>query len=243
MCLYTLYTHLYKVEPSTITFPKIGTITCTSDGAYEVGPLEHLGGLFGTAAEYFEAWTLNSKFGLDADEYYEMYAKPHAKEIRASVHEFSKRMTKMAKALPAYNEGPFPLVHGDLNSFKVLVDDDYHIVALIDFETTHTCPWEAIPFPSNIDRHPAPLGPAEWYDSKDNPADESLKQLWRNQELYVDEVRRLEKAKGLAPMLSEHLGNWRRSDLAVAMQLFREGSMGFYDQILDNYIAYLLSIG
>ncbi|KAM5442587.1 hypothetical protein MferCBS31731_002466 [Microsporum ferrugineum] len=41
---------------------------------------------------------------------------------------------------PKYNHGPFFLMHGDLRSANILVDDDLNIVSVLDWEWSHTIP-------------------------------------------------------------------------------------------------------
>ncbi|EFW18237.1 conserved hypothetical protein [Coccidioides posadasii str. Silveira] len=41
---------------------------------------------------------------------------------------------------PEHNHGPFVLMHGDLRSANILVDDDLNIVSVLDWEWSHTIP-------------------------------------------------------------------------------------------------------
>jgi RIO-like serine/threonine protein kinase len=39
---------------------------------------------------------------------------------------------------------PFPLDHGDWNDQNVLIDDDYRVVGMLDWELTRTCSHEYV---------------------------------------------------------------------------------------------------
>lgn len=41
---------------------------------------------------------------------------------------------------PEYNHGPFILTHGDLRTPNIIIDDDYNIVSILDWEWSHTVP-------------------------------------------------------------------------------------------------------
>ncbi|KAM5457298.1 hypothetical protein MaudCBS49596_000493 [Microsporum audouinii] len=71
------------------------------------------------------------------------------KDARAylySLHE--SRRFLMEWVDPEYNHGPFFLMHGDLRSANILVDDDLNIVSVLDWEWSHTIPAQMFVPPS-----------------------------------------------------------------------------------------------
>ena len=41
---------------------------------------------------------------------------------------------------PEYNHGPFILMHGDLRPPNIVIDDNYNIISILDWEWSHTIP-------------------------------------------------------------------------------------------------------
>lgn len=235
-----------QTEMSSLTFPKIGTVIRLHSGTYDIGPLPGLGGPFDTATEYLEAWAESAKFPnledvrvscngaaggkiVDNKEVEEKISK-----LEASILTFPSRLKKLAANIPLRNDGPFPLIHSDFASWNVLVDDDYNVVGVIDWEYSHTGPWEMVHFAMGFMPTPAPMSPSEWYDSAGMPLKENLKKTFKEMEEYVDVVRQVEQAKALSPTLSAVLSDRAGQDLAYAMRLYTiDGKRGYYSKILD----------
>ncbi|OAX78043.1 hypothetical protein ACJ72_07653, partial [Emergomyces africanus] len=53
---------------------------------------------------------------------------------------YNSRQFLMQWVQPEHNHGPFVLMHGDLRSSNILVDDDLNIVSVLDWEWSHTIP-------------------------------------------------------------------------------------------------------
>ncbi|EQL34180.1 hypothetical protein, variant [Blastomyces dermatitidis ATCC 26199] len=66
-----------------------------------------------------------------------------------SLHKSCCFLMKWVK--PEYNHGPFILMHGDLRSANILVDDDLNIVSVLDWEWSHTIPVQMFIPPSWLD--------------------------------------------------------------------------------------------
>ncbi|WEW56652.1 hypothetical protein PRK78_002100 [Emydomyces testavorans] len=49
---------------------------------------------------------------------------------------------------PKYNQGPFVLMHGDLRPPNIIIDDDFNIVSILDWEWSHTVPVQLFVPPS-----------------------------------------------------------------------------------------------
>ena len=150
---------------------------------------------------------------------------------------FPTRLKKLAATIPIRNSGPFPLIHADFGFWNVVVDDDYKILGLIDWESTYVQPWETVRFPLCMGPSPAPMGPSQWYDADGVPVDENLRKGLEEEKSYVDAVRRYEEARGLSPTLSNVLGDRAGQDLAYALHSYDEGVHGWYSRILDIHHA------
>ena len=163
----------------------------------------------------------------------ELYGEENGKELDASMVAFPNKLKKLAATIPTRNSGPFPLIHVDFGFWNVVVDDDYKILGLIDWESAHVQPWESVRFPLCVGPSPAPMGPPQWYDAGGVPLTEDLKKGLEEEKDYVDAVRRYEEARGLSPTLSNVLGDRAGQDLAYALHCYGEGMHGWYSRILD----------
>lgn len=231
---------------SSLTFPKIGTLIRLQDGSYDIGPLPGLGGPFDTATEYLEAWAEAAQFpnlesvrescvgaagGKAVDD---KDTEERISRLEASILAFPSRLKKLAVNVPLRNNGPFPLIHSDFAPWNILVDDDYKVLGVIDWEFSHTGPWEMVHFFMGFMPTPAPMAPPEWYDDAGMPLRDNLKETFREMKEYVDVVRQVERAKGLSPTLSAVLSDRAGQDLAFAMRLYAvNGKHGYYSRILD----------
>ena len=222
------------MEIASLTFPKIGAIVRLEDGTYDLGPLPGLGGPFSTVTEYLKAWAKTARFPhlSRAKEGCGEYCD----EIVAQIADFPDKLQDLAASVSARDLGPFPLFHPDFGHNNIIVDDDYKILGVVDWEHACSVPWECIYFPVTLLVVPA-LMDAPWnYDENGIATDEETRSLIDEQAGYVDLVKQAERSKGLSSLLSTTLANKANQDLAYAMKLYTEdGKFGFYAKILDAH--------
>ncbi|KAK1657037.1 hypothetical protein BDP55DRAFT_41921 [Colletotrichum godetiae] len=131
-----------QVQLATVQLPMIGTIVSRNeDGTYRQGPIRGLGGPFNTATEFFQAWAAKTTFGM-TDEELRTASGQYADEIIPSVSSFPKSISDLASRLSARDHCPFPLCHGDFGHNNIIVDDEYRVLGLIDWEASFAGPWE-----------------------------------------------------------------------------------------------------
>ena len=153
--------------------------------------------------------------------------------IIAQISHFPPRVGKLASKLSARDQGPFPLFHVDFGHNNIVVDDDYSVLGVIDWEHACSVPWERIHFPWTLTVLPAPMVP-DSYDEDGRPIDPSTRTTLGEQKGYISTVQETEQTKGLSPELSTTLANQASQDLAYAMKLYTEdGVCGQYTNILD----------
>lgn len=217
-------------------FPKIGRVIRGSDGSYTVGPFPDLGGPFSTAAEYFTAWAQHAKFPMSESQQHRL-PKSLGDEIRSSIRDFPSRLAAMAGRVSLAG-GPFPLYHTDFRHSNLIIDPDYNILSVIDWEDASTVPWEAVEFPLFLSTTPPPMD-APWnYDDEGLPTDPSVRQVWHERDEYVRFVREAEVERGLDQCLSATLANRPVQNLAGALKLFLDpGKIGFYCKVLEQFSA------
>lgn len=227
-------TSTYQAEISRITFPRIGQVTRLCDGTYDVGPLEGLGGPFDTAAEYFEAWARHVEFPM-GDDKIRACSGPAADEILQSIAEFPARIGKLASRLCARDAGPFPLIHPDFGHNNIIVDDEYNVLGVIDWEGAQTVPWAAINFPLTLSAVPKAADAPWCYDADGQPKDPKSRERAADRVRYVAAVREAERKAGSPTPLADCLGDPKVQDVAAAMHLFNDGKVGFFTKVLDQH--------
>ncbi|KAK0100468.1 hypothetical protein ONS95_008418 [Cadophora gregata] len=231
------------VQLSAVQLPKIGTIVSINrDSTYQQGPIPGLGGPFDTATEFFKAWAAKVEFGM-SDEQLRAASGPYAAEIIPSVSSFAKAINELAGRLSIRDRGPFPLCHGDFGHNNVIVNDRYHILGVIDWESAFAGPWEVFAdFPLTFQTVP-PAMDAPWnYDEEGSPQSTDLIQKFADQKAYMAAVRQEENRNdGISLCLSEALGDSRRRQLATAMRLYQNGKVGWYSKLIDEFLSELIS--
>ena len=233
----SFYTALakYQTEISSITFPKIGSIARLPDGTYDVGPLPKLGGPFETATEYLQAWAKHARFYGGTD-WLKDNCGAYGEEILRGVLDFPQQVSKLAGGRLIHNGGPFPLIHVDFNHSNIVVDDEWNIIGVIDWESAQTAPWQTVEFPQTFSFCPRSMD-APWnYDDDGIATDEETRTQIKDREVYLDLVRRYERSVVKQPLLSGVLGSQASQDLATAMRFYTSvGKAGLYSKIFDAH--------
>ncbi len=233
----SFYTTLakYHAEISSITFPKIGSIVRLPDGTYDVGPLPTLGGPFETATEYLQAWAKHAEF-YGGTECLIDYCGGYHEEILRDVLAFPQQVSKLAGGKLLHNRGPFPLIHVDFLHSNIVVDDEWNIIGVIDWESAQTAPWQTVEFPQTFSLCPR-LMDAPWnYDDDGIATDEETRTQIKDREEYLDLVRRYERRVVKQPLLPGVLGSQATQDLATAMRFYTSvGKAGWYSKIFDAH--------
>jgi hypothetical protein len=209
------------------------------DGTYQQGPIPGLGGPFDTATEFFKAWAAKAEFGM-SDEQLQAASGPYATEIILSVNSFTKSISKLAGRLSVRDHGPFPLCHGDFGHNNVIVDDKYHVLGVIDWETAFAGPVEVFgDFPLNLSTIP-PAMDAPWnYDEEGSPRSIDLVRKCADQKDYIAAVRQEEnRSDGNNHFLSEALRDSGRQQLITAMRLYQNGKVGWYSKLIDEFCVF-----
>jgi hypothetical protein len=209
-----------------------------SDGTYIQGAIPGIGGPFETATQYFYAWAEKSKFGMD-HERLKMACGSLADEIVPSVNGFKPGFLNVAARLSVNDTGPFPLCHGDFGHNNVVVNDQYKVLGVIDWESAFAAPWEVFAdFPLTLSTTPAKMD-APWnYDENGVPKDEYSREQLRDQEIYVEAVKKAEAEQGMlnGPLISKSLRDSRRQNLIAAMRIYSNGKPGWYGKLVDDFL-------
>lgn len=213
----------------------IGTIQrINEDGTIQQGPIPGLGGPFATATEFFQTWCAKATFGLSNDRLHDSCG-PYAAQLVPSIESFPKKLAMMASRLSNFDKGPFPLIHGDFGHNNIIVDDDYQIIGVIDWEEAFAAPWEiAGDFPLTLSTVP-PAMDAPWnYDEMGRPKDSILAKKFANQKDYIANIKDAEDARSIAelPRLWNLLQDSCKQRLMTAMmRLYPSGKVGFYSNL------------
>ncbi|KAH8655558.1 hypothetical protein BX600DRAFT_70107 [Xylariales sp. PMI_506] len=221
------------VQLSMVKLPKIGTIISRdADGTYNQGPIPGLGGPFDTATKFFEAWAAKTKFSKTPEEI-RAQSGQYADEIINSVALFPSYISNTASILSVHDHGPFPLCHGDFGHNNTIVDDEYRILSLIDWEGAFAAPWEIFAsFPLLITVIPQSID-APWnYNAQGEPVSQELVEQLQDQDYYMSAVK--EEEMGECNYLSQTLQDLGRRELTTAMSYFQNGKLAWYSNLIGK---------
>lgn len=218
-----------------LRFPKIGTIVKTEDG-YDIGPFQDIGGPFDTVAAFFEAWAENAQFPSNEQKIRDlMKGAPieWTEEVLKSINEFPSQIKALARDLLHRdgNNGPFPLCHTDFLHSNIIVDDNFDVLGIIDWEGACTLPLQLITFPNFLKALPRPFDSPNNYDEDGQPVDAEDKQRWQDRRDYVQMVKSAEYEDHI---LSTCLSNEKHVSIAYCMTAFENGKLGFYNRVVDE---------
>ncbi|KAK7420723.1 hypothetical protein QQZ08_010258 [Neonectria magnoliae] len=222
-----------QADLASIRFPMIGRITQRSDGSFAIDAIPGIGGPFSTAADYLEAWSQNAKFPVPEKELRSMLPPDLEDELILSIQRFPAKLAASVRRIPL-KDGPFPLYHPDLFHSNIIIDSDYNVLSIIDWENACTVPWEVVQFPMFLASTPPPMD-APWnYDDAGEPTNQEIRERWQEQKEYLQSVMEAEERRKLDHMLSSTLADRDVQNLAGAIKLYLDpGKIGYYCKVLD----------
>jgi hypothetical protein len=213
---------------ASVRFPKIGSILKLSDGTYSVGPIPGIGGPFSSAASFFKAWAREANFPYNENTIRKRTPSELVDEILISIKDFPFQLRNFAEHY-CFQEGPFPVFHTDLYKSNVLVDSEYQILSIIDWENAIVAPWELVEFIKDLSVVPPVMDGPLYHE------EESDREILTARREYIEAVQKMEKARQLDNKLSTTLSNWCTQNLAHAIWLYHEGRIGFYTSIFKLF--------
>ncbi|KAL1849411.1 hypothetical protein VTK73DRAFT_9884 [Phialemonium thermophilum] len=223
------------VQIASARLPKIGTVLRDADGGFIVGPIPGIGGLFDTAS-FSQAWAATLRFPGDDHELRESLPPSLVDEIVRGLDEFPARLAELAPSGRYFaSAGLFPIPHADLFHTNVIVDKNFDLLGIIDWEGACTVPWELMDTPAFLGTVPRLLNPPEQYDKRGRPLDPHEAARWAEEENYATMVEEAERQAGADDRLSSVLIDKDARDLACTMHLFVLGKLGFYERVLDCF--------
>ena len=160
----------------------------------------------------------------------------YSDEIAAQIRDFPLRLKELAVNIPIRNHGPFPLFHPDYGYNNIIVDDDYKVLGVIDWENASTVPWEIVDFPLPLGITPVPIESPKFHDKYGVPKSQKTRHTLCDQKWYTEAVRQVERSKGMPPLLSAVLGDKAGQDLAAAMRIWaNDGFPGWYCKVFEAH--------
>ena len=113
-------------------------------------------------------------------------------EISTSITDFPARLKKLAVTIPLLNNGPFPLCHPDFGHQNIIVDENYNILGVIDWEDALCVPWEVVNFSLEFSIVPVIMRLLWYYDEDGELKYKGLKLKPAKRAEYVNSVREME---------------------------------------------------
>ena len=169
-------------------FDKIGSIfKNTQTGEFEVGPIPSLGGPYSTATEYYRAWA------------------SHNKSRPSDTSNFPAQIEKVAESISSHNYGPFHLIHPDFGHHNVIVDDEFNISYVIDWEHAFVGPAEmAARFPTRNQIYPDVIFALE-KDATGRIIHDGWRSCVESRDQYVKAIIAEEECRHIFPRMSDEM--------------------------------------
>ncbi|MCJ1313126.1 hypothetical protein MMC25_006803 [Agyrium rufum] len=195
-----------------------------------------LRGHFDTATEFFKPWAANVECGMPG-ELLQQACGSFADEIIPSIDLFKKSIYELADRLSCHDSGPFPLGYGDFGHNNVIVDEQWNILGVIDWEMAFAGPWEVFEdFPLTISSTPRAMD-APWNWNEDGTPKSSISaEKLADQDFYLDIVKHEEEKEEIKYLsLSAVWSDPRKQQVMTAMRLYEGGKAGFYSKVIDEF--------
>jgi Phosphotransferase enzyme family len=196
-----------------LQFQQIGCIVRKSDGTFDVGEIPGLGGPFSNSADYYRAWATKQN-------------------DKAPSPKFPSRLITAADRISRYPHGPFTLSHPDFGYHNFIVDDNYDLLAVIDWDRAKVRPLE---FSAIVPLGLAPLHSMFWeggrFDTPERRAEEVIND--REQRKYLSWVKSHQEKVGL---MIDDIWEFPQPlgiGIADAMSRFEQGNMGPWEWLID----------
>lgn len=126
------------IQLSTVQFPEIGYLHKDSDGQYRIDAMldrkGHRVGPLKTALAYYK-WRANQPLVRSNDSAIDLQ--------EAQFHSYLYKLALPFLMDGFRSEGPFPLAHNDLGVHNMLFDEQWRLLAVIDWTGACVVPWES----------------------------------------------------------------------------------------------------
>ncbi|PVH69779.1 hypothetical protein DL98DRAFT_438310, partial [Cadophora sp. DSE1049] len=182
------------------------------------------------------AWAAHAKFPKSRTEIQRSMKNGPVNEVLTAIVEFPLKVRAVANRVSSCDGGPFPVSHRDFLHSNIIVNQNYGILGVIDWEGACTVPWELVEFPLFLETVPFPMDASWNYDENGEPLDEETRQRWRERKEYVERVARFEAAEQIDDKLSATLNNQNFQNLAYTMRVYLDpGKLGFYLRVIEPF--------
>jgi Phosphotransferase enzyme family len=197
-------------------FDQICHINKDQHGDFCIGPIPGIGGPFCNSADYYRAWALSQRENPPR---------------RGKSDPFPERVSSAAEFLSVQPSGPFTLSHPDFGYHNFIVDDDYNMVAVVDWDGARVLPVEfSAAFPMFL----SSLHPIFWevgrFDDEERRGEEA--ELKVQQAQYVEMIAaEAERCKGISTMVPESRS--LRVMIAGGMLKYEVGNLNPWEWLID----------
>lgn len=210
---------------ASICLGKIGSLIFGADGMVDIGPLPASFGFqgpFSSPIDYFLSWSANAKFKNSKFLLKQSNDDTTLKALKHEVECFPARLASALEDRPPTGGTSYPLVHKDFLIHNILFDEEYNVVGVIDWENTHSAPFEVFAALTNMYSH---------FDSK------ALHMVPNEKDgkAYIHDVMHEEVKMKLANKISSSFGSIL-GDIGYCMNLFEEGRATCFTHVLKRYV-------
>ena len=175
-----------------------------------------LGGPFSNSADYYRAWAAKQNKNAPSEKLAE---------------EFPARLATVAHRISNYPRGPFNLSHPDFGYHNFIVDNNYNLLAVIDWDGAQVRPLE---FSAILPMSLAPLHPIFWVGGKfDTPERRKAEALGaREQMKYLSWIKSHEQQIRLIRDIWEYPQSLGIA-ISYGMSRYEEGNKSPWEWLVD----------
>lgn len=140
---------------------------------------------------------------------------------------FPSRINDIAPAISKYDHGPFRLIHGDFGHHNVLVDSEFNVLHMIDWEKSFVGPAEmAACFPLALQVYPEAIIPVQ--RGEDGKVVGSWSRVFDDREMYLAAMKSHEQA-GVTSLSTFVSANRAREDVLYLIRRWNDKTPWMYN--------------
>lgn len=131
-----------------------------------------------------------------------------------AIRDFPSKIQELASRISQADDGPFPLCHGDFYHSSMIVNHQFNVIAVIDWECIYTLPWELVPFPGFICAMPPEFATPKPCGEQGTPLSKEERQRREDRKFYINMLKMAENEDNLLP---RQLADRKSSALAYSL--------------------------
>lgn len=113
-------------------------------------------------------------------------------EVMRPIKNFPDYLERLACRIFSNDSGPFPLYHPGFYQSNIIVNEEFKVLSVTDWEGASTVPWELVQLPLFLEFLPSKMGDPNNYEPDGQPKNEDDRCRLRERSEYVKYVQEKE---------------------------------------------------